>query len=218
MCEIWQTNVTIRCISSPPHHHTQRLLEYEPSEQWRETGDLSVLCMTSYHRQTQPSESLVRFSYAQRNLYLIYKSHSYFHRKMFILLLVRCHCPPMWPPALPLNLTYICIVPSKLSLGSAPYTNSLYSKNHSGVEIYEQKNALEWKTRIYKGNIMQRRSFFWQYSTEVQVPRWWRLCKAVDSEMLTCSMRECWLHCLWSFVWLDRMAIAGICICSRTSG
>jgi hypothetical protein len=44
----------------------------------------------------------------------IHGSHFPFHRKMCILLLVWCHCPPIWPPALPLNLTYIWIDPSKL--------------------------------------------------------------------------------------------------------
>jgi hypothetical protein len=54
-------------------------------------------------------------------------SHSPFHRKMCILPQVRCHRPPIWPPALPLNLTYISTVSSKLSLGSPPCTNSLHS-------------------------------------------------------------------------------------------
>jgi hypothetical protein len=63
----------------------------------------------------------------KKNLYPIHGSHSPFHRKMCIPLLVWCHFPPIWPPALPLNLTYIWIVPSKLSLGSPPYTNSLCS-------------------------------------------------------------------------------------------
>jgi hypothetical protein len=35
---------------------------------------------------------------------------------MCILPQVRCHCPPIWPPALPLNLTYIWLVPCKLWL------------------------------------------------------------------------------------------------------
>jgi hypothetical protein len=40
-----------------------------------------------------------------------------------------CHHPPNWLSALPLNLTYIWPVPSKLSLGSTLYTNSLHSRN-----------------------------------------------------------------------------------------
>jgi hypothetical protein len=46
------------------------------------------------------------------NLYLIHGSYSPFHIKLCILLQVLCHHPPIWLPALPLNLTYICMVPS----------------------------------------------------------------------------------------------------------
>jgi hypothetical protein len=60
----------------------------------------------------------------KKTLYPIHGSHSPFHRKMCILL-VQCHCPPIWPPTLPLNLTHIWIVPSKLPLGIPPYTNYL---------------------------------------------------------------------------------------------
>jgi hypothetical protein len=67
-----------------------------------------------------------------KNLYPIHGSHSPFHRKMCILLLVRCHCPPIWP-TLPLNVTYIWIISSKLSLGSPPYTNSFCSMCESQV-------------------------------------------------------------------------------------
>jgi hypothetical protein len=40
-----------------------------------------------------------------KNLYLIHESHSPFHRKMYIRLLVWCHLRPIWPPVLPVNLT-----------------------------------------------------------------------------------------------------------------
>jgi hypothetical protein len=50
-----------------------------------------------------------------------------FPYKLCIPLLVRCHCPPIWPPALPLNVAYMWMVPSKLSLGSPPYTNFIHS-------------------------------------------------------------------------------------------
>jgi hypothetical protein len=62
-----------------------------------------------------------------KNLYLIYDSRFPFHRKIFILPQVQYHCPPNRPPSLPLNLPYISTVPSKLSLGSPPYVNSLHS-------------------------------------------------------------------------------------------
>jgi hypothetical protein len=47
--------------------------------------------------------------FCTKNLYLIHVSHSPFHRKMYIHLLVQCHLCPIWPPVLPLNLTYILI-------------------------------------------------------------------------------------------------------------
>jgi hypothetical protein len=62
---------------------------------------------------------------AKKNLYLMHDSHSLFSRKMCIIPQVRCHRPPIWPPALPLNLRYIWTVPSKLSLGSPLYTDFL---------------------------------------------------------------------------------------------
>jgi hypothetical protein len=60
-----------------------------------------------------------------KNLYLIHNSCSPFHRKMCILPQIWCHRPPIWPHALPLNLIYISTVPSKLTLGSLTYTNSI---------------------------------------------------------------------------------------------
>jgi hypothetical protein len=42
-----------------------------------------------------------------KNLYLLHGSHSLFHRKMYIHLLIQCHLHPIWPPVLPLNPTYI---------------------------------------------------------------------------------------------------------------
>jgi hypothetical protein len=62
-----------------------------------------------------------------KNLYLIQVYHSPFCRQAYIPQRVRCHRPPIWLLALPLNLTYIFTVHSKLSLGSPPYTNSLQS-------------------------------------------------------------------------------------------
>jgi hypothetical protein len=44
-----------------------------------------------------------------------------------ILSQVWCHRPPIWPPTLALNVTYILTVPSNPLLGSPPYTNSLLS-------------------------------------------------------------------------------------------
>jgi hypothetical protein len=69
-------------------------------------------------------------------LYPIHSSHSPFNRKMYIILLVWCHCPCIWTPALPLNLTYIWTVPSKLSLGSPPYTFYVpHSKSHVHIPL-----------------------------------------------------------------------------------
>jgi hypothetical protein len=38
-----------------------------------------------------------------------------------------CQRPPIWPPALPLNLTYVWLVRSKLPSGSLPYTNLTFN-------------------------------------------------------------------------------------------
>jgi hypothetical protein len=54
--------------------------------------------------------------FCTKKKYLIHDSHSPFFRKMCILPQVRCHLPLIWPPALPLNLTYIWLVPSKPAL------------------------------------------------------------------------------------------------------
>jgi hypothetical protein len=51
----------------------------------------------------------------KKKLYLIHVSDFPFHSKICVLL-VRSHCPPIWPPPLPLNITYIWIVTSKLPL------------------------------------------------------------------------------------------------------
>jgi hypothetical protein len=57
--------------------------------------------------------------------------------------LVGCHCPPIWLPALPLNLTYIWIVPSKLSLGSPPYTNPYVLRSKSHVHIPSLRSFIQ---------------------------------------------------------------------------
>jgi hypothetical protein len=70
---------------------------------------------------------LIWFSYAQGpvpNSWLAFLVH----RMICILILVRCHRPPIWPPALLLNLTYIFIFLLVLSLVNLPYTNVLHSR------------------------------------------------------------------------------------------
>jgi hypothetical protein len=61
--------------------------------------------------------------HTKKNPYLIHDSHFSFCRKMCILVLVRCHCPPIWPPALLLYQTYILIVLVKLLLVNLPYSD-----------------------------------------------------------------------------------------------
>jgi hypothetical protein len=51
-----------------------------------------------------------------------------------------CYCPPIWPSALPLNLTYISTDPSKLSLGSPPYTIIRISYPYSVAWVHYPKN------------------------------------------------------------------------------
>jgi hypothetical protein len=50
-----------------------------------------------------------------KELYLVHDSHFPFCKKLCILLLVRCHHPLIWPPALPLNLTYKWACPLQTS-------------------------------------------------------------------------------------------------------
>jgi hypothetical protein len=83
-----------------------------------------------------------------KTLYPNHCSHSPCHRKMCILLLIWCHCPPIWPPALPLNLTFIWIFPLKLSLWSPPYTNSLCTMFQTHVHIPLLRSFIQ---RIHPG-------------------------------------------------------------------
>jgi hypothetical protein len=53
------------------------------------------------------SELSMRFSCAQKLYHLLHGSYSSFRKKKCNHLLVRCHGPPIWPPALPLNLIYL---------------------------------------------------------------------------------------------------------------
>jgi hypothetical protein len=76
------------------------------------TSNLLILCVTYHHFKLNPLNCWYD-SLIYRHQYLINVSHSPFCRKMCILLLVQGHCPPIWPPALPLNVTYIWIVPPK---------------------------------------------------------------------------------------------------------
>jgi hypothetical protein len=61
-------------------------------------------------------------------MYLIHDSDSPSHRKMYTGLLVRGHLSPIWPPVLPLNLTYILILLLPLSWVNLPYTYFWCSK------------------------------------------------------------------------------------------
>jgi hypothetical protein len=67
------------------------LFGHARSEQWHETIDLSVLCMTSHHLKVDIIPSCTK-----KKVQLIRCSHSPFPSKMGILLLVRRHCSP--PP------------------------------------------------------------------------------------------------------------------------
>lgn len=60
-----------------------------------------------------------------RNLYVFHYSHSPFHIKMFICLLVQCQRCCIWP-VFPLNITYILIVLSELIMEPALYSLLLF--------------------------------------------------------------------------------------------
>jgi hypothetical protein len=92
---------------------------------WSINDQNNMTLVTSYYYVWHPialqTQLLIWFSYAQRNLYLIRDSHSPFRRKMCILPQVRCHRPLIWPPAHPLNLTYMWLVPSTIIREPALY-------------------------------------------------------------------------------------------------
>jgi hypothetical protein len=60
-------------------------------------------------------------------VHLIHESQSPSPRKMCTGLLCRCHLCPIWPPALPLNLTFISIFLSQLPRANLPYRGFLHS-------------------------------------------------------------------------------------------
>jgi hypothetical protein len=93
-----------------------------------------------------------------KTLYPIHGFHSPFRSKMCIPLLVRCHCPPIWSLALPLNLIYIWTVLSKLSLGSPPYTNS------TGCVIRKQKEYDILHKTLREMALLVRRGSRWNGS------------------------------------------------------
>jgi hypothetical protein len=66
----------------------------------------------------------------KKNLYLSNDSRSPFRRKMCITSPVRCHRPPIWLPALPLNLTYL-----DNSLESVIMEPALYKPLNSIIQI-----------------------------------------------------------------------------------
>jgi hypothetical protein len=77
--------------------------------------------MLSLTNSTLLIVDIIRF--CTKNLYLIHESHSLFHRKLYICLLVRFHLCPVWSSVLPFNLTYtrmlICF--PILSSANLPY-------------------------------------------------------------------------------------------------
>jgi hypothetical protein len=74
-----------------------------------------------------------------KNLYLIHDSDSPSRRKMFIGLLVQYHLCPIWPPVLPLNLTYTV----------QPVLNGPFIKrNLSEMEIFSGPETLGLKKML----------------------------------------------------------------------
>jgi hypothetical protein len=89
------------------------------------------------------------------NLNLIHDFHSFFHRKMCVLLLVQFHCPPICPAVSPLDLPYISIVLFILSLANLPYTQwrhfrSRISYPYSLTKVFYLKNL----SRSYACNML----------------------------------------------------------------
>jgi hypothetical protein len=111
-----------------------------------------------------------------KNLYPIHDSHSSFRKKMFIHLQVLCHRPSISPPALPLNLTYILIVPSKRSLGSPTLYKLLTFHNPNLISIFRPLGHLSKQSIQVQGCIafFATNSFFYVEGLLVppQPPSW----------------------------------------------
>jgi hypothetical protein len=66
-----------------------------------------------------------------------------FHRNILIFLLVRCHLCFIWPPVLPLNLTYILIVLSQLSKLTCPVQTFHIPSTKSHVHFPELTSFIQ---------------------------------------------------------------------------
>jgi hypothetical protein len=128
------SNIPVPHRSCHSHHQFYPLLRYEHSEQWYDTSDLLVLYTMSCH-ELYPLNCWYDSLMHKRKLYLINDSHSRFCRKMRILLLGRCHHPPIWPSASPQNLIYMLIVLLILSLVNLPIQTSYVQCTESHVHI-----------------------------------------------------------------------------------
>jgi hypothetical protein len=110
------------------HNQFYATLRHERSEHWYNTliwhqRLLSIMYdIVSLTNSTFLTADMILLC-RKKNLYLIHDSHSPFRRKMCILLQFRCHRPPIWPPILSLNLTYILMTLLTLSLVNLPCTN-----------------------------------------------------------------------------------------------
>jgi hypothetical protein len=104
-----------------------------------------------------------------RSLYLILDYHFPSCTKMCILL-VQCHHPHIWPTGLPLNLTFIWIVPSKPSLGSHPMETSYVPCSKSHINILSLRSLIQ---RVCPGP-----RFFWTFCNKL-VSLWWKVVSPV---------------------------------------
>jgi hypothetical protein len=94
---------------------------------------------------------------------------------MCVLQQVRFHRPPIWPPALPLNLPYISTAP-KLSLGSPPYTNSLHSIIRISYPYYFA--WLVYPKNPFRSEVLLEQIYFlWSRvgSPTLNPPSWWTI-------------------------------------------
>jgi hypothetical protein len=97
-------HVPIPHKSCPSHHQFYPLLELEHSEQWHVSSDLLWHPVTN---KLNPHNCWYDYPIHKKKLYLIHDSHSSFLREMCILQQCWYHRPPIWLPALSLNLTYL---------------------------------------------------------------------------------------------------------------
>jgi hypothetical protein len=120
-----------------------------------------------------------------KNLYVIHDSHSPFHRKMYILLLVWCHLRPIRPTVLSLKLNFI-----SRYLQQLPWANQRYT--------YFWQSVLNLISTFFRLGCLSKesvqiRSFLWSFVTSIFL-RWGVVARSLTLKLEDhplSAVREC---------------------------